>query len=122
MLRTVGSKEFQPDEVLPFRGQVILSYDGYRVKMDSLRYEVFAQSTRCVKCGLEGSVFLLQRETKDPKSPTDRAHFNLYAKTAAGLVLMTKDHVYPKSKGGRDHISNLVTMCSPCNIEKDDTV
>ena len=30
------------------------------------------------------------------------------------------DHVYPKSKGGRDTWENLVTACTKCNIKKGD--
>lgn len=28
------------------------------------------------------------------------------------------DHIHPKSKGGKDHPSNLVTACEPCNAGK----
>lgn len=33
-------------------------------------------------------------------------------------VLMTKDHIIPKSKGGADDISNYQTMCERCNEAK----
>lgn len=33
---------------------------------------------------------------------------------------LTLDHVYPRSKGGPDTWSNLVTACLTCNGEKDD--
>lgn len=33
---------------------------------------------------------------------------------------LTLDHVFPKSKGGKDTWSNLVTSCLPCNLEKSD--
>jgi|TARA_R100001509_G_scaffold154428_1_gene116062 5-methylcytosine-specific restriction endonuclease McrA len=28
------------------------------------------------------------------------------------------DHVHPKSKGGKDTCSNLITSCSECNVAK----
>lgn len=31
---------------------------------------------------------------------------------------MTKDHIIPKSKDGKDDISNYQTMCYKCNLEK----
>ena len=30
------------------------------------------------------------------------------------------DHSLPKSKGGTDHLNNLVPACTPCNREKGD--
>lgn len=35
---------------------------------------------------------------------------------------LTLDHVYPKSKGGKDTWNNLVTACHVCNSEKSDKV
>ena len=32
--------------------------------------------------------------------------------------LLTKDHIIPKSKGGTDHIDNLIPVCFDCNIRK----
>ena len=50
-------------------------------------------------------------------------HFNLYALDADGNeVLMTKDHIVPKSKGGEDKGINYQTMCYPCNYVKGDSV
>lgn len=115
---TVIPREFSVDEVLPFSGADAPErvYEGFRVWMDSLRYQVFKQSTRCAGCGVEGTVFLLQRSSD--KHAADRAHFNLYARVEGKLVLMTKDHIHPRSKGGRDVLSNLRTMCFPCNHAK----
>lgn len=33
---------------------------------------------------------------------------------------LSKDHIHPLSKGGRDHWMNLVTACKPCNSRKAD--
>ena len=33
---------------------------------------------------------------------------------------MTKDHIIPKSKGGKNELSNYQTMCTYCNNEKAD--
>lgn len=35
--------------------------------------------------------------------------------------IMTKDHVFPKSKGGRDGPDNIVHSCGPCNSRKADS-
>lgn len=72
----------------------------------------------CVTCGIKGSMFIL--ETQNPKVTP---HLNLYAFEDDGsLILMTKDHIHPRSKGGADHIDNYNTMCAPCNSAKADTV
>jgi hypothetical protein len=42
-------------------------------------------------------------------------HFNLYAKREGELVQMTKDHIKPRSRGGKDHIGNMQTLCCRCN-------
>ena len=33
-------------------------------------------------------------------------------------VLITKDHIIPKSKGGKDKLDNYQTMCVRCNKRK----
>lgn len=67
----------------------------------------------CAKCGIIGTKFLLQRHEGN-----SRPHFNLFAVKDDELILMTKDHIVPKSMGGNNHLSNLQTMCGPCNHEK----
>jgi hypothetical protein len=36
------------------------------------------------------------------------------------FVDLTRDHVVPRSRGGRDIWTNVVTACGPCNHRKDD--
>lgn len=46
-------------------------------------------------------------------------HLDLYGYDEIGeLVLLTIDHIKPKSKGGPDHISNFRTLCKPHNEMK----
>lgn len=35
---------------------------------------------------------------------------------------LTLDHIFPRSKGGKDSLGNLVLACYACNREKNDTV
>jgi 5-methylcytosine-specific restriction endonuclease McrA len=45
-------------------------------------------------------------------------HFNLYAINEDGHeILMTKDHIQPTAKGGKNIVANLQTMC--CNDNRD---
>jgi len=92
---------------------------GITVKMDSLRLLTFKKSLICEKCGLIGSYFAVERHKY---GNTATYHLNLYAYTWEGEVLMTKDHIIPKSKGGRDTLDNMQTLCIRCNQEKGDGV
>lgn len=92
-------------------------YDGDLIHMDSERYQVFTQSLVCSHCGIIGKYFA--KETTDFRNVEPKYHFNLYAIDKDGKeVLMTKDHIIPKSKGGQNHISNYQTMCIHCNEKK----
>lgn len=92
-----------------------IDFDGDMLYIDSRRYFVFRKDNcTCVNCGIRGSFFAKE------KHPNDRSyHLNLYAIAEDGReILMTKDHHIPRSKGGSNDLSNLDTMCSPCNGRK----
>lgn len=96
----------------------VAQYYGHRIPMNSMRYLNFLHhGCKCVKCGIEGTFFLKQKShMSDPDF-----HLNLYAIDGRGkIVLMTRDHIIPKSKGGPNTLDNLQTMCSPCNSKKGD--
>lgn len=105
-------------------------FDGDAIPMISLRYQVFARSRFCVCCGIEGTYFAKERSARKIKNrknsdeiffqaTTPAWHFNLYATAFDGKeILMTKDHIVPRSEGGTDSLSNLQTMCKPCNNKK----
>lgn len=97
---------------------IFLGEDGhdYKYKLSSLRYDVFNKSKTCVCCGIVGTHMILETDQNN----TTSAHFNLYAKVGNSLVLMTKDHITPKSKGGKDIVENMDCMCCICNNIKSD--
>jgi len=107
---------FELDEVLPFatieesKKEYFVNNQSYQVRMNSDRYFVFLNSKSCVSCGLEGSKMILDKNSTDT-SP----HFNMYAEENGRLILMTKDHILAKSKGGKDEITNYATCCIICN-------
>jgi len=53
---------------------------------------------------------------------TDGAiHLDLYGTDSEGeLHMITLDHIKPKSKGGRNHVSNYQPLCKICNEIKAD--
>ena len=97
--------------------------NGVHVYMNSLRYHLFKhKGTRCVSCGIIGQYFRLEKSRYDDYKE-DRFHFNLYAiDEQCNEVLMTKDHIVPKSKGGKNHLTNLQPMCTRCNHKKDSQI
>lgn len=110
----------------------------------------YKKGISCVVCGITGSFFGLERHVnktiykqfktlpfddfiqwemqyrKSLRKSSEHGfwmntyHWNLYALKEGEEVLMTKDHIIPKSKGGRNHLSNYQPMCQKCNQEKDD--
>lgn len=87
-----------------------------RVNVDSVRLRVFlTKGCTCVSCGLTGTHFRAERGS----SLDERPHVNLYGAGPTGLeVMLTVDHVFPKSRGGPRSIDNLQVMCAPCNARK----
>lgn len=113
------NRRYHIDFVLRHVGQFELVIKGHRVRMNSLRYWNFkTKGTVCVRCGIEGRYFRLERQAIHLDNEA-RFHFNLYAVNEVGdEVLMTKDHIMPKSLGGRNDLDNLQPMCQICNERK----
>lgn len=116
--------EFPIDEILTHRtwepNKEVFIVDGRRIKvhMDSIRYHVFARSRTCACCDRVGTRMMLDVHGQI----YSRAHFNLYAEVNDKLILMTKDHIIPRSKGGNDNLDNLQTLCTKCNNRKNDKI
>ena len=118
--------KFAPEDILPHitDEKSELEFNGLRVWMNSDRYRLFkAKGMTCVICGLTGLFFALERQRNltDKSTPSNRFHFNLYGYDKDGNeIMLTKDHIVPKSKGGKNSIDNYQPMCAVCNEEKDD--
>lgn len=96
-----------------------VDFYGDMIKANSQRYQTFYyKGCTCVKCGLEASYF-----EKNKMSNEDTYHLNLYGIDGNGKeVLFTKDHIRPKSKGGKNYITNYQPMCQRCNTHKSSTM
>lgn len=92
-----------------------IKFDKDLVKINSQRLQTFKLSgIKCCKCGIEGKYF-----RKDKFLGSDYYHFNLYALDSnKNEILMTKDHITPKSKGGKNTLKNYQTLCVKCNQKK----
>ena len=92
---------------------ISISGKSTRARMNSHRFALFRENNKCVCCGITGCTVLVEMHDGD-ESP----HLNLYAESGGDLVLMTRDHIHPRCRGGKDHLSNYQTMCSVCNSLK----
>ena len=117
-------KETYPlDKIMPLIGNddqpiVILDGDDLRLNRKSLR--IYKEKGHiCVKCGAVGYFFAKEKDVN-----CHRWHLNLYARhpKTGRPVLMTKDHILPSAKGGRNGIENLQPMCTKCNNNKGDSL
>jgi len=100
-------------KIIPGRDRKVV-IDGEAINMASDRYKLFFDNRKCVKCGIEGQFMRMEKNTEDISY-----RFNMYGIDQFGHeVLITKDHIIPKSKGGKDRLSNYQTMCIRCNNEK----
>ena len=110
---------YTPEEVFPLvlfdniTGRI--DFDGDMIRMHSQRLQLFKKNgCKCIECGIEGVYFVKERYSQD-----NVYHLNLYALNEDDeKVLMTKDHIIPKSKGGKNILSNYQVMCTICNVKK----
>jgi len=108
--------------------ELVTPHGILEAKTSSYRLELFRQNPRCVSCHRIGTLWMLEAHHRG-----EPPHLNLYHVedgevkewknlSRDGLVMMTKDHIIPKSRGGLTTISNLQTMCSICNGKKGNTL
>lgn len=95
----------------------LVIFDGDEIDMESQRYILFKRDgCKCIKCNLEGAYFA--KEKSRGQEDSKRWHFNLYGVKDGKEVLFTKDHIHPRSLGGKDTMDNYQVMCSICNHQK----
>lgn len=86
----------------------------YYGKIQHRRLKIFhIQGTKCVACNRIGTKLLIN------KSPYGTVHADIFTDDD---VMMTIDHIIPKSKGGTWDIDNLQIMCTECNVKKGNTI
>lgn len=110
----------------------IVPYSVFAAKypefVDRTRWQLFAQKgTTCVSCGIVGTHAIVWHEMKN----TSQIHTDLiylpddYLENPEAMyrmIMITMDHILPKSKGGPKSLDNLQPMCVTCNKIKGDNV
>lgn len=94
-------------------------YGKYPECYNRLRFQVFrSKGYHCHYCDLIGTFVIVWVDGEDHC----RVHTDLFAFNDSNrLVMMTIDHIVPKSKGGGKTVKNLITACQVCNNAKGDT-
>lgn len=112
-MKTKKSKKGKGTYLVKNPHRVLL--DGDMVKANSQRLQLFyTKGFKCVVCGTEGKFFIKVKGVNEKVY-----HLELVGITPEGkYVLMTKDHIVPKSRGGKDELENYQTMCCICNGAK----
>ena len=87
---------------------------GDKIKITSIRLNVFKNSNLvCPICGVQASYFAKEKNINDKNY-----HLNLYGIYNNQEILFTRDHILPRSLGGKDTLENQQIMCEPCNMLK----
>ena len=86
----------------------------------ALFHSLKGQPIRCHFCGCEADRWV---SVKGRKNKVGGPVLDLYATSNDGrVVLMTRDHIIPKSLGGKDCVENLRPACGPCNEDRSNEV
>ena len=86
-----------------------------KVKISSIWLKTFLnKGIKCANCDKIGDHFKITF-SYDGRNQ----HLNLFT---ADNQLMTCDHIIPRSKGGKDSLTNTQTMCDKCNFKKGATL
>lgn len=96
---------------------------GRRVDRPSgwlLFHHMKGQPIRCHFCGCEADKWVAEKGRRDHQG---NPVLNLHATSVTGAsVMMTRDHIIPKSLGGKDTVANLRPACGPCNEQRSNDV
>ncbi len=74
------------------------------------------QPLQCIRCGVKGTIILRHRHANEPETAVHHDVFGVNQHNK--YVMITVDHILPKSWGGNNFKSNKQVMCHSCNTGK----
>jgi HNH endonuclease len=114
-------RKYSPEEILPrvkFPSSLRVpreDLDGDQINFGTLRLQTFcAKGITCRACGLRGLFFVKEKHRTGERY----YHLSLYALKNGQEVMLTRDHIIPKSRKGKDTLANSQPLCFNCNQEK----
>lgn len=106
-------KKHKGREILKIYESIRHFYGTHKGFKNHRRFRVFwKKGVRCRGCSLEGNA-IVKTKWKDGS-----IHHDLYHWSKSKKILMTVDHIIPKSYGGKNDLNNLQPLCEKCNSKK----
>jgi len=108
------------------RSYAIISFKNELIQVSNDGLYCIAQKAKhCYFCGAKiigGFLFAIKNQIQIYKNKIVWNVGQIAEKKNNKLVIMTKDHIFPKSKGGITKIENLQPMCEDCNRIKNNLI
>lgn len=90
------------------------TFGNTRVGIGSRRLQTYAHDgVTCRHCGMVAEFFAIEQHAGE-----QGWHLNIYGFRGLNEVMMTSDHILPKSRGGSDLVVNRQCLCDTCNKKK----
>jgi len=83
-------------------------FSGIRIKPE-YRYKKIFKTPYCEICNRPVDYVAIERDHNSLSNPWK---YNFYSKDH---IMFEVHHIIPKSKNGKNNLSNLLTVCSPCH-------
>ena len=130
MLCLVYNTTGEPLELVPSLMGLVLHVRGKAVILEIFPGQIF-RSPRLEFPAPRSVVLRKHRRVRSRVAPLTNEHLFLrdghrcaycarHRRELGARERLTRDHLVPRSKGGRDVWLNVVTACSSCNHQKDD--
>ena len=130
MLCLVYNTTGEPLELVPSLMGLVLHVRGKAVILEIFPGQIF-RSPRLEFPAPRSVVLRQHRRVRSRVAPLTNEHLFLrdghrcaycarHRRELGARERLTRDHLVPRSKGGRDVWLNVVTACSSCNHQKDD--